>query len=454
MGDGNWLTRKLSAVSRQLDERVNLKFVHRRLQAVAKVLIVTTFFEDALRVLLTFSVQQNSMRIAGWRSPALHTGLPVFSFVVQMLGALLVALPGRSTRPAQVGVGVLLTWCCFHPIMYSQYTNWEFVLETLTIMGGLLILLSHCILVEAAAAARASPPVKEGEKGTTLPRIMPAKAVGVSPKVEGVEAQRAHAVAAVGRALLTSVFLYYAANKVHGYAKRVGQSVQAYDLATPAAEGLMIVVLLYLCSLVIVGIQSRWVALLLALLMALSACWMHPFWVYILSTKHYKMEGVAHMEGYEVDGTPPPPLPPHRRRNATAATPPPPLPPHRRRNATAATPPPPLCGCRCAAAAALLPLRCCRSRRPLVAVLACRRPPLAHDAPCPRAAARCVVAALDVMCMHLCVAAFTMGDHQRYFFFQTMSTVGALLLLVVHGPGKLSMDEQQGQLVLITTHDA
>ena len=47
-----------------------------------------------------------------------------------------------------------------------------------------------------------------------------------------------------------------------------------------------------------------------------------------------------------------------------------------------------------------------------------------------------------------------MGDHQRYFFFQTMSTVGAARLLVVHGPGKLSMDEQQGQLVLITSHSA
>lgn len=52
------------------------------------------------------------------------------------------------------------------------------------------------------------------------------------------------------------------------------------------------------------------------------------------------------------------------------------------------------------------------------------------------------------------VDAFTMGDHQRYFFFQAMSTVGALLLLVVHGPGRLSMDEQGGGLVLITTHDA
>ena len=52
------------------------------------------------------------------------------------------------------------------------------------------------------------------------------------------------------------------------------------------------------------------------------------------------------------------------------------------------------------------------------------------------------------------VDAFTMADHTRYFFFQSMSTVGALLLLVVHGPGKLSMDEQQGQLVLITSHTA
>lgn len=120
---------------------------------------------------------------------------------------------------------------------------------------------------------------------------------------------------------------------------------------TPLIEGALIVALLYMCSLVIIGIKSRWVALFLAVLMFLSACWLHPFWIYIFSTKTYRMEGVAYMEGFEVD-------------------------------------------------------------------------------------------------------AFTMADHTRYFFFQSMSTVGALLLLVVHGPGKLSMDDQQGQLVLITTHNA
>ena len=39
---------RISSLLRSLDERISLKHVHRRLQAVAKVLIVTTFVEDAL----------------------------------------------------------------------------------------------------------------------------------------------------------------------------------------------------------------------------------------------------------------------------------------------------------------------------------------------------------------------------------------------------------------------
>ena len=152
---------------------------------------MTTFFEDSLRVLLTFTVQQNSMRIAGWRTPFLHTALPVFSFIVQMGGSLLVGLPSGATSRGtgmrvQVGVVILLCWCLFHPVMYSQYTNWEFVLETLTIMGGLLILLSHCLLVEASAAARAAPNTASAAAGDALPtRIVPAKAAGPSTLGDG-----------------------------------------------------------------------------------------------------------------------------------------------------------------------------------------------------------------------------------------------------------------------------
>ena len=84
-----------------------------------------------------------------------------------------------------------------------------------------------------------------------------------------------------------------------------------------------------------------------ALTMACSAFYMHPFWAYAFSTKTYLMQGVAGMEGYEVD-------------------------------------------------------------------------------------------------------AFTMADHQRYFFFQQISTVGALLQLVVHGPGRYSLDEQDGPVQVVT----
>ncbi len=89
-------------------------------------------------------------------------------------------------------------------------------------------------------------------------------------------------------------------------------------------------------------------ALLLAAAMFFAAAWMHPFWMFVFSRQTYTMEGVAGMEGFEVD-------------------------------------------------------------------------------------------------------AFTMADHQRYFFFQSMSTVGALLLLVVHGPGAISLDEQHGPMKLVSS---
>ena len=112
---------------------------------------MTTFVEDALRVLLTFSVQQQSMKIAGWESPVLHSLLPAVSFIVQCGGSLLIVLPPEGSRIPEAGCYILLTWCVWHPFMYRQQTNWEFVLETITIMGGLLVLLSHVQLTQPEA---------------------------------------------------------------------------------------------------------------------------------------------------------------------------------------------------------------------------------------------------------------------------------------------------------------
>ena len=135
--------------------------------------------------------------------------------------------------------------------------------------------------------------------------------------------------------------------KVHDYAPELAAAWKSHDVGTPLVEAVLIVVLLGMIAFVIVGMKSRACALLLALWLGGSACYLHPFWVYAFST-----------ETYQPDELPAVVLP------ATAA---------------------------------------------------------GQE-----------------------VDAQTMADHQRYFFFQAMSTVGALVLLVVHGPGNFSMDEQQG----------
>jgi len=271
------LTAPITVLAKALDERVNLKRVHRKLQAVARVMIVITFLEDALRCLLTFSVQQQSMRIAGWQGEFWHTALPCASVAVQSSGSLLIALPisTSSSWHGRIGCFILLGWCCFHPFMYHQQTNWEFVLETCTIIGGLLILLSHYMLLAAAAAAASR--LLDGKRIT----LLPAKAVGPVVAEDDPLGKRAHATQAVGRVLICAVFIYYAFGRVHGYVARSLSELGNADVLTPIAQGASIIALLYACSLLIVGIKSRGVALLLALAMLLLAAYNHPFWWYL-----------------------------------------------------------------------------------------------------------------------------------------------------------------------------
>ena len=369
---------RLAEALRALDDRLNLQSVHRRLQAAAKVLIVTTFVEDSLRVLLTFSVQQQSMKIAGWETPVLHTLLPTMSFVVQCGGSLLVTMPRAESGIPAVGCYILLVWCVWHPFMYRQQTNWEFVLETTTIMGGLLVLLSHFQL--SGIAADRTP-------------LIPAKAEGGAAPTPAV-ARRAGRNQAAGRVMITAVFIFYAFQKVHGYARRLQQRTEEYDWMTPIGEAVVIVGGLYVCSLIIIGMKSRWCALLLALTMAVTDLYMHPFWLFMFSTKTYLMEGARRIR--------------HRHAHTHTHTA-----PRGRGVARPALPP-------------------------------------GHRRACSHSHARVGWAGVAGMEGYE-VDAFTMADHQRYFFFQTMSTVGALLLLMVHGPGKLSMDEQNGPLQIITT---
>ena len=134
------------------------------------------------------------------------------SFVVQCGGSLLIVLPKEGSRIPEFGCYLLLAWCMWHPFMYRQQTNWEFVLETCTIMGGLLVLLSAMQTSYHDARQLASV--------GKLPVKAPTEGGGASVDVTPPMLKAAHRNQATGRVLITSVFIFYAFQKVcvYGYA--------------------------------------------------------------------------------------------------------------------------------------------------------------------------------------------------------------------------------------------
>ena len=138
-----------------------------------------------------------------------------------------------------------------------------------------------------------------------------------------------------------------------------------------------------LAGLIVLGMRSRWCAAVLAVIVALAAVFKHPWFTSMWSSEEYTLDFVVGYEGVKVRG-----------------------------------------GERAAARG-----RCCSSpqvarRRNSPLSLARRSLPAPPHSPVPRPAATQV-------------PGWLYSDHQRYFFFQQLSTAGALLQLVVHGPGRL-----------------
>lgn len=208
--------------------------------------------------------------------------------------------------------------------MYQQLKNAEFVVETLSIMGGLLILLAHLSLAKA-----------------TRGRLL--------GEADGEEVKRAEErvkrLGLLGRTLLVALFLYSGWTRGHRFmTNRVYAHVEIASWVARCAEGVLGLGLLGLCALVVLGMRSRFCALMMACLNFISNMFLHPFWIYMFSDSYYKFPEV--MESLD-----------------------------------------------------------------------------------------------DTRMQNYPMTSELYASHQRYFFFQSMSYTGALLLLVVHGPGQYSIDE-------------
>jgi len=307
----------------RVDARVNIKHVYRKLQLTARFLIVGTFMDDALRVACDYRGQVFTMRSVGWGRAAgiavhLTQLMPAGFIFIQSLGVFLIL---SEVKP-QAGCWILLVWAGIHPFLYAQQRNLEFLLESVTIIGGLLILLSSERSVLRERARLQLP----GGEGAAAAREQKAAA-----------AEESGRLLLVGRVALSAVFVYYVLKML---AERIAQWGKKEE-PVGVMFGVLLVLLMIVTGLLVMGMKSRWCALLLALIMGAAALYKHPWYITMWSKGSYALDFVVGYEDVRVD-------------------------------------------------------------------------------------------------------AWLYSDHQRYFFFQQLSTVGALLQLVVHGPGKYSMDEAAG----------
>eukprot|EP00908_Phaeocystis_cordata_P023374 Transcript_5802.p1 GENE.Transcript_5802~~Transcript_5802.p1 ORF type:complete len:328 (+),score=154.20 Transcript_5802:206-1189(+) len=312
-----------------VDGRINVKGVYRRLQVVARLLVVGTFADDSLRVACDYSGQVSTMGSVGFHAP-LSSILPAVFILTQGISVFLII----SELAPEPGCITLLLWTGLHPFIYKQESNLEFLLESITIMGGLMVLLS---------SERQNRKARERK---VLPSAAP------TPEETAEEANKMNLLQLCGRVCISAVFLYYSGKMMHERVQGISKGLASQDenLVQAVFEGVLMVFLLLLTGFLVAGMKSRWCALLLALIMTLSAMYKHPWFITMWSKSTFALDFVVGYEDTYVD-------------------------------------------------------------------------------------------------------AWLYSDHQRYFFFQQLSTVGALLQLVVHGPGQYSMDESDGpvQVIALTT---
>ena len=125
----------------QLDEAVNVKALLRlwgpRLEFVVRVMLVSTFLDDSLRVVMHFPGQVDQVGAQGILKVNVLAALVLgIGLLVQVLGSIcLITL----TQP-DLATKALIGWTVVQPILYAQLSNGKFVSESLSLVGGLILL--------------------------------------------------------------------------------------------------------------------------------------------------------------------------------------------------------------------------------------------------------------------------------------------------------------------------
>lgn len=245
----------LERLSKTIDERWSVKKLKRtwspRLEFVVRLMLVANFFDDSLRTLMHFSEHIEQVGRQGClsvlASPALtKTFAAIFlgiGVMAQLLGSSFLLAgyyPDGSTK-------ALIVWTVAQPLLYGQLTNVEFVTESISLIGGLLMLRAHLVYERAS------------------------NAVGARTQL-------------LGRLLLPAMYLYYVWLFIfYDFSEEETSDYFAYfaSLSKSAIDTVVIVAITIGSVLLFFGLKSRAVAFLLAFVNLAFVTYLHPFFRYI-----------------------------------------------------------------------------------------------------------------------------------------------------------------------------
>ena len=227
----------------RIDERSNVKVLMRmwgpRLEFVVRLMLVATFLDDSLHTLAHFSEHTKQIKLVGVVAPiALGIGL-----LAQFFGVICLLMRFQS----DYATIALICWMITQPVLYGQLSNFEFVAESLSVIGGLLMLRAHLVFKQTNHGCG---------KHTQL----------------------------LGRLLLPTMYLYYAGLFFFSASTLDETSdlvVYVSSLSMFFVNTAMLVGLVICSTLIATGLKSRLVAFLLALVNLGFVFYQHPFFRYI-----------------------------------------------------------------------------------------------------------------------------------------------------------------------------
>jgi len=233
----------------KIDERVSVKLLMLvwgpRVEFFVRLMLVATFLDDSLRTATHFS--SHAKEIGGEQgflpSETLATILLGIGLITQCFGSISVL----ALFHADLATMALIGWAIAQPVLYSELSNIEFLAESCSIIGGLLML--HAKYSSGGSSSSSNT-------NTQL----------------------------FGRLMLPTVYLYQAGLFLYS-ATTLDETSSIFNyvssLSLFAVNVAMLVGLVISACLVSAGLKSRTIALLLSIANLVVVFYQHPFFTYI-----------------------------------------------------------------------------------------------------------------------------------------------------------------------------